>query len=159
MTAIVQSNQHTEISYESPNLFSATEIAATIGADLKTINEWLEVGAIDRAVFGGGGFSKNELQRAALIFELVKLGLTPTIARDVIREIEDDLQQIWSKAVPNNYEAYAIVILNKRKQNLVFWCWKASKEKIPPPAQDQIILSITDILARLTDQTKQPRPI
>ena len=62
---------NTEISHRSSNLFSATEVAETIGTDLETINEWLEVGAIDRAVFGGGRFSKYELQRAALTFEMV----------------------------------------------------------------------------------------
>src|SRR5262249_6058762 len=31
----------------------------------ETINEWLEVGAIDQAVFGGGRFSKYELQTAS----------------------------------------------------------------------------------------------
>ena len=75
---------HTEISHRSSNLFSATEVAETIGTDLETINEWLEVGAIDRAVFGGGRFSKYELQRAALTFEMVKLGLAPSRARDVV---------------------------------------------------------------------------
>jgi hypothetical protein len=67
----VQPIQRTEISRRSPHLFSATEVAESIGADLETINEWLEVGAIDRAVFGGGRFSKYELQRAALTFEMV----------------------------------------------------------------------------------------
>jgi hypothetical protein len=54
--AIVQ--PHTEISHRSSSLFSATKVAETIGTDLETIIEWLEVGAIDRAVFGGGRFSK-----------------------------------------------------------------------------------------------------
>src|SRR5215471_8906539 len=90
---IVQPN--TEISHRSSNLFSATEVAETIGTDLETINEWLEVGAIDRAVFGGGRFSKYELQRTALTFEMVKLGLAPSRARDVVWEMEYDLQQIW----------------------------------------------------------------
>ena len=49
---------HTAISHQSPNLFSAEQVAKTIGADLETVNEWLGVGAIDRAVFGGGQFSK-----------------------------------------------------------------------------------------------------
>ena len=79
---IVQAN--TEISRRSSNLFNTTEVAETIGTDLETINEWLEVGAIDRAVFGGGRFSKYELQRAALTFEMVKLGLAPSRARDVV---------------------------------------------------------------------------
>ena len=54
----MQPIQHTEISRQGSKLFSASEVAETIGADLETINEWLEVGAIDRAVFGGGRFSK-----------------------------------------------------------------------------------------------------
>ena len=97
---------HTEISHRSSNLFNATEVAETIGTDLETINEWLEVGAIDRAVFGGGRFSKYELQRAALTFEMVKLGLAPPRARDVVWEMEYDLQQIWGATVSNHYKAY-----------------------------------------------------
>lgn len=159
MTAMVQPIQHTEVSRDSPNLFSATELATTIGVDLTTINLWLEIGAIDRAVFGGGHFSKYELQRAALIFELVKLGLTPSSARDVVREVEDDLQQIWAEAVASNYSAYAIVLPNKRKKKLVFWCWKTSTEKIAPPAPDQIILPVTEILARVIDRTNQLRDV
>jgi hypothetical protein len=153
----VQPIQHTEILRESPNLFSATEIAATIGADLETINEWLEVGAIDRTIFGGGQFSKFELRRAALIFELVKLGLTPSNARDVIWEMEDDLQQMWEETISNRYKAYAIVIPNKQNRWLVFWCWKASTETSASPAQDQIVLPVSDILARVADQAKQRR--
>jgi hypothetical protein len=100
---------HTEISRESHNLFSAEEVAETIGADLKTVNEWLEVGAIDRAIFGGGQFSKYELHRAALVFELVKFGLSPSCAKDVIREMEYDLQQVWGR-MPSHFKAYAIII-------------------------------------------------
>ena len=91
----MQPVQPTEASRQSINLFSATEVAETIGANLETINSWLEVGAIDRAVFGGGRFSKYELQRAALTFELVKFGLSPSSARDVVWEMEYDLQQVW----------------------------------------------------------------
>src|SRR6516165_2020885 len=103
----------TEVSPQSINLFSATEVAETIGADLETINGWLQVGAINRAVFGGGRFSKYELQRAALTFELVKFGLSPPSARDVVWEMENDLQQIWAGTISNQYKAYAIVIPNK----------------------------------------------
>ena len=106
---------NTEISNRSSNLFSATEVAETIGSDLETINEWLEFGAIDRAVFGGGRFSKYELQRAALTFEMVKLGLAPSRARDV------------------------------------------STEEIDPSPQSYIILPVSDILARVTNETEQAR--
>ena len=60
---------NTEISHRSSNLFNATEVAETIGTDLETINEWLEVGAIDRAVFGGG-----RSPAAALISDRILVG-------------------------------------------------------------------------------------
>src|SRR5262249_37569721 len=114
---IVQPN--TEISHRNSNLFSATEVAETIGTDLETINGWLEVGAIDRAVFGGGRFSIYELQRAALTFEMVKLGLAPSRARTSSVK--------WSmicNKFGNHYKAYAILIPKKQNKWLVFWCWK-----------------------------------
>src|SRR5262252_8477979 len=153
--AIMQSIQHTQISRQSSNLFSAREVAQTIGADLETINEWLEVGAIDRAVFGGGRFSKYELQRAALTLELVKLGLAPSCAKAVIWEMEYGLQQIWGEAISKRYKAYAIVIPNKQKKWLVFWCWKTLTEEIEPTTRGDIILPVSDILARVANQTKQ----
>lgn len=147
---------HTEISRESDNLFSAEQVAETIGADLKTVNEWLEVGAIDRAIFGGGQFSKYELHRAALVFELVKFGLSPSCAKDLIREMEYDLQQVWGR-MPSHFKAYAIIIPTSREW-LVSWCWKSSTETIDPlPMEDHIILPVSDILARVTTETKQVR--
>ena len=98
---------------------------------------------------------KCELQRAALTFQLVKLGLPSSSARNVVWDMEDDLQQIWGGAISNRYKAYAIVIPNKQKKRLVFWCWKASAEKIDPSAQDHIILPVSEILARVADQAKQ----
>ena len=151
----MQPIQHTEISRQSSNLFSAREVAQRIGADLETINEWLEVGAIDRAVFGGGRFSKYELQRAALTLELVKLGLAPSCARAVVWDMENDLQQIWGEAISKQYKAYAIVIPNKQKKWLVFWCWKTLTEEIEPTTRGDIILPVSDILARVANQTKQ----
>jgi hypothetical protein len=62
------------------------QVAKTIGADLNTINDWLEVGAIGRVVFGGGQFSRYELDRAALVFELVKFGFSPSCARETSSE-------------------------------------------------------------------------
>ena len=146
----------TEISRESHNHFSAEEVAETIGADLETVNEWLEVGAIDRAIFGGGQFSKYELHRAALVFELVKFGLSPSCAKDLIREMEYDLQQVWGR-MPSHFKAYAIIIPTSREW-LVSWCWKSSTETIDPhPMEDHIILPVSDILARVTTETKQVR--
>ena len=70
---------HTGIS--RPNLFSAEQVAKAIGTDLETINEWIDVGALDRATFGGGQFSRYELHRVALVFELVKFRISPSCAK------------------------------------------------------------------------------
>jgi hypothetical protein len=143
---------HTEISRQSPNLFSAEQIAKTIGADLETVNEWIDVGAVDRATFGGGQFSRYELHRAALVFELVKFGFSPSCARDIVREMEHDLQLVW---IPSDFKAYAIIIPAARKW-LVSWCWKKSSEQIDPfPADDYIILPVSETLARITNETKR----
>ena len=86
---------------------------------------------------------------------MVKLGLDPSCARDVVWEMEYDLQQIWGETISKQYKAYAIVILNKQTKWLVFWWWTTSTEEITPPAQGHIILPVSDILARVADQTEQ----
>ena len=42
---------HTEISRQSANCSAPSKIAKTIGADLEIVDEWLDVGAVDHAVF------------------------------------------------------------------------------------------------------------
>ena len=145
----------TGVPRQSGNLFSAEEVAKTIGADPKTVSKWLEVGAIDRAVFGGGQFSKNELLRAALVFDLVKVGLSPSCAKDIIREMEYDLQQIW-ETIPSRFKAYAMVIPTGRKW-LVSWFWTRSLAIDRPAMEGHIILPVSDILERLTDESKRAR--
>ena len=146
---------HTEISRQSANLFSAEQVAKTIGADLETINEWLDVGAVDRAVFGGGRLSRYELHRVALVFELVKLGFSPSCARDIVREMEYDLQLVWTR-IPSDFKAYAIIIPAGRKW-LVSWCWKKSSEQQIDlfPMKGCIVLPVSDTLTRITNETKR----
>ncbi len=144
---------HTEILRRSPNLFSMEEVAETIGADLDTVNRWLKVGAIDRAVFGGGQFSKYELCRAALLFELVKFGISPSYAKEIIREMEYDLQQVWER-IPSHFKTYAIIIPANRKW-LVSWCWTRSTAKIESiRLEGHIVLPVSDIFARVASETK-----
>jgi len=145
---------HTEISRQNANLFSAEQVANAIGTDLETVNEWLDVGAVDRAVFGGGQFSRNELHRVALVFELVKFGFSPSCARDIVREMEYDLQMIWTR-IPSDFKAYAIIIPAGIKW-LISCCWKKSSEQIDPfPANDYIILPVSDTVTRITNETKR----
>jgi hypothetical protein len=143
---------HTEISRQNLNLFSAEQVAKAIGTDLETVNEWLEVGAVDRATFGGGQISRYELHRTALVFELVKFGFSPSCARDIIREMEYELQLVWTR-MPGDFKAYAVIIPAGSKW-LVSWCWKKSFEQIDPyPANDYIVLPVSDTLARITNET------
>src|SRR5215813_3882704 len=51
--------------------------------------------------------------------KLLKHGLAPSRARDVVCEMEYDLQQIWGATVSNHYKAYAILIPNKQNKWLV----------------------------------------
>jgi len=48
--------------------------------------------------------------------EMVKLGLAPSRARDVVWEMEYDLQQIWGATVSNHYKAYAILNYGAKTQ-------------------------------------------
>jgi hypothetical protein len=122
----------TEISRQNPKLLSAEQVAKAIGTNLETINEWLDVGAVDRAVFGGGRFSRYELHRVALVFELVKFGFSPSCARDIVREMEYDLQLVWTR-IPNDFKAYAIII--------------------PAGVKGHIVLPVSDTLTRITNET------
>jgi hypothetical protein len=143
---------NTEISRQNPNLFSAEQVAKAIGTDLETLNEWLDLGAVDRAVFGGGHFSRYELHRVALVFELVKFGFSPSCARDIIREMEYDPQLVWTR-IPNDFKAYAIIIPAGRKW-LVSWYWKRSSDQIDLlPMEGHIVLPVSDTLTRITNET------
>jgi hypothetical protein len=144
----------TEISRQGPNLFSAEQVAKTIGADLETVKAWLDVGAIDRAVFGGGQFSRYELQRAALVFELVKFGISPSCAKKSFGKWNMTCTK-FGKGIPGHFKAYAIVIPTGRKW-LVSWCWKKSSEEVDPlAAEDYIVLPVSDTVTRITNETKR----
>ena len=141
---------HNRISRHNPNLFSAEQIAKAIGADLETVNQWIDVRAVDRAIFGGGRFSRYELYRAALVFELVKFGFAPSDARGVVREMEYDLQLVWTR-IPSDFKAYALLIPVGRKW-LVSWCWKKSSDQIHSlPMKGHIVLPVSDTLTRITN--------
>ena len=76
---------HTEISRPNPSLFSAEQIAKAIGTDLETINEWLDVGAVDRAVFGEEGIDLGKIYDYDII--LLDLNLPDMSGFDVLRKL------------------------------------------------------------------------
>jgi hypothetical protein len=88
----------------------------------------------------------------ALVFELVKFGFSPSCARDIVREMEYDLQLVWTR-IPSDFKAYAIMIPAGRKW-LVSWCWKKSLDQIDSlPMKDHIVLPVSDTLTRITNET------
>jgi hypothetical protein len=86
-----------------------------------------------------------------------KFAIALALCRGIVWEMENDLQEIWAGAISNQYKAYALVIPNKQNKWLVFWSWKVSTEEIDPSPQSYIVLPVSDILARVTNETEQAR--
>jgi hypothetical protein len=73
-------------------LFTLAELAEAIGADLETVKNWVRRGIISRARIGGRRmpnrlFSADDVYKAAITYELVKLGLAPSAATQVANTI------------------------------------------------------------------------
>ena len=82
----------TQFLSDSTVLASAGELAEIIGIDLETVNNWLRRGIISRAPIGGRQlrhrlFSTEQVYKAALMHELVKLGISPSSASEAVNEI------------------------------------------------------------------------
>jgi hypothetical protein len=96
---------------ETNTLFSAAELGAAIGADLETVNNWIRRGIISRAPIGGRQlrhrlFSTEEVYRAALTRELVKLGIPPSLASDAVNEVWRELDK---KEISDGKNIYGII--------------------------------------------------
>jgi hypothetical protein len=100
---------------KSTTLITSAELAETIGADLETINNWIQRGIISRVAIGGRQlkarlFSKDEVYKAALTNELVTLGIAPSPAS----EASNSIWNAWEKKpAPDGQKVYAIVVPSK----------------------------------------------
>jgi hypothetical protein len=109
-------------------LVSSAELAKVIGADLETINNWLRRGIVIRARIGGRHlrsrlFSTEEVYKAALTNELVKLGLAPSSASGAVNE----LWERWDKREVEGRKIYAVLVPSDEKW-MALLCWqKASR--------------------------------
>jgi hypothetical protein len=91
---------------------SAAELAEIIGTDLETVNNWIRRGIINRTPIGQRPlrnrlFSKDEVYKAALKNELVKLGIAPSPASDVVNTLWKDHD---GKGPPEKHNLYAVVL-------------------------------------------------
>jgi hypothetical protein len=91
---------------------SAGELTEVIGTDLQTVNNWIRRGIISRTLIGGRQvknrlFAKQEVYKAALKNELVKLGIPPSSASDAV----DTLWKDWDKKeLTQKQNLYAVVL-------------------------------------------------
>ena len=108
-----------------PTLITAPELAKLIGTDMETINNWIRRGVISRVPIGGRQlkarlFSTDEVYKAALTSELVRLGIQPSPAM----EASNSIWNAWEKKnAPEGQKIYALVIPDKDGW-VVELCWR-----------------------------------
>ena len=90
---------------------SAAELAEIIGADPETVSNWIRRGIINRTPIGRRSlrnrlFSKDEVYKSALKYELVRLGISPSSSSEVVNAFWKD----WDKKdPPGNRRLYAVI--------------------------------------------------
>jgi hypothetical protein len=109
---------------ESESFVSSAELGEVIGVDIHTINNWIRHGIIVRASIGGRPlrsrlFSMEEVHKAALLNDLVKLGLPPSDASKAVRT----LWREWDKKESLPERIYGVVLPDKDKW-VVALCWQ-----------------------------------
>ncbi len=117
----------TKISWDSGTLVSAIELAEVIGADLDTIHNWVRRDIVSRAKIGGRQlrsrlFSMEEVYKAALKNELVKLGIPPSPSSEAVNSLWRELDV---KKIPEAQNIYGVVLPDADKW-LVTVAWQKS---------------------------------
>ena len=108
-----------------PTLITAPEFSKLIGTDMETINNWIHRGVISRVPIGGRQlkarlFSTDEVYKAALTSELVRLGIQPSPAM----EASNSIWNAWEKKnAPEGQKIYALVMPDKDGW-VVELCWR-----------------------------------
>jgi hypothetical protein len=98
-------------------LVSSSELAEIIGVGIETINNWIRHDIISR-VRGGGRqlrarlFSTDEVYKAALTNELVRLGIGPSSASEAANVVWKEWEK---KDVTEGQKVYAVVVPTEDK--------------------------------------------
>jgi hypothetical protein len=153
-------------------LVSAAELGEVIGADLETVNNWIRREIITRAPIGGRQlrnrlFSTDEVYKAAVKNELVKLGIPPSPASEAVNA----LWKRWGKKdAPEGWNVYALVLPSDNKWNVALCAWKISGgplykleksmgrksiEEMELPKQAFAVIPISDIFDRITKKLSE----
>jgi hypothetical protein len=146
---------------ETPTLVSSAELAEIVGVDFETINNWIRRGVIARALIGGGQlrtrlFSTDEVYKAALIAELVSLGIAPSSASGAMDAIWGE----WDGAeASKGWKLYAVVMPIKGKWTAILCSQRVSggplcqnvrsgRVEMELPRQAFAVMPISDIFER-----------
>jgi hypothetical protein len=100
---------------KSPTLITAPELAEIVGADQETINNWIRRGIISRVPIGGRQlkarlFSTDEVYKAAITNELVRLGIGPSSAGEAASAVWKEWEK---KGAPEGQKVYALLVSRK----------------------------------------------
>lgn len=107
---------------------SAAELVEILGVDRETVNNWLRRGIITRASVGGRLlrtrlFSVDQVYKAALTNELVRLGIAPLVASHAVSEVWKQWRRSDLSAKQN---IHAALILKERQSVAISWWQKRS---------------------------------
>jgi hypothetical protein len=150
-------------------LISAAELGEVIGADLETIKNWIRREIITRAPIGGRQlrnrlFSTEEVYKAALKNDLVKLGIPPSPASDAVNTLWKD----WGKKdIPDGWKVYAVLVPSNDKWIVAFCSQKLSggalykfgksksTEEMELPRQAFAVIPISHVFDRISGKLSE----
>jgi len=153
---------------KSPTLITSFELAEIVGADQETINNWIRRGMISRAAIGGRQlrarlFSTEEVYKAVITNDLVRLGIQPSSASEAANAIWKEWE---GKVAPEGRKLYALVLPRKEGWTVELCSRKASggplyrwgrtggkpTGEVELPKRAFAVLPISDILGRVSDK-------
>jgi hypothetical protein len=153
-------------------LVSAAELGEVIGADLETVKNWIRRDIITRTPIGGRQlrnrlFSTNEVYKAALKNELVKLGIPPSPASESVNALWKE----WDKKeVPKGWNVYALILPSNDKWVVAMCSQKVlggalyklgksmgskSIQEMDLPKQAFAVIPISDVFDRVTNKLSE----
>jgi hypothetical protein len=152
-------------------LVSAAELGKIVGIDIETVNNWLRHGIITRARIGRRQlrsrlFSTDEVYKAALKNELVKLGIPPSPASEAV----DTLWKEWGKKdTREGWNVYAVLVPSNDRWSVVLCAQKISggplykfekpmgskSSEMELPKQAFAVIPISDVFDRITNKLSE----
>ena len=120
--------------------------------DLETVKNWVRRGVISRATIGGRQlrtrlFTVDEVCKAALIHELVRLGIAPSTAGEAVNALWIEWQRLRT---PNATNTYVALRPDKQKGwSVFFWQqrWGPSLEFL---AHAFLVIPISEVIGDTT---------